>query len=279
MRHDPARFRPRDLRAFEDGRRLREEAARRRRQRHRVRSHRSGPHGPPRRAAPLVHATVILAMVIVVSAATAGPFSPGIGLVGILFALVALNRVTALRAVAASAAAAAPPLPPPPPPSDQRWTRARERFGALRGGYAAYECDPMQVLRLPALADVSVPSTARFVDAFAEAQALDTDAFPGSEHAERFVAAVDAAERAWGAARDAAERIRHSTLSPGERARVDRVVKLLTTARDSDSEPERLAAYALARAELRRLDQAGVLHVPLPAQAALDEAARGQLPS
>ncbi|MCO1654330.1 hypothetical protein [Pseudonocardia humida] len=279
MRHDPARFRPRDLRAFEDGRRLREEAARRRRQRHRVRARRPGPGRGGARAAPVVHAAGLLALLAVVSAATAGPLTPGFGLIGILFALVVLNRVLAWRMLTASPAVQVPPLAPPAPPPDRAWLGAKQRFAQLRGAYAGYECDPMQVLRLPALADVTVPSTARFVDAFAEAQALDTDAFPGPGHAERFTTAVDGAERAWGAARDAAERIRLSTLSPGERACVERIIKLLTTARDSDSEPERLAAYTRARAELLKLDQTGVLHVPLPAQAALEEAARGQLPS
>jgi len=136
----------------------------------------------------------------------------------------------------------------------------------------------MQVLRLPALADVTVPSTARFVDAFAEAQALDTDTFPGPEHGAGFVSAVDRAERAWRAAREAAERIRLSGLDPAERATVERIIKLLTTARDSDSEPERLAAYSRARTELAKLDRAGVVHVPLPARVALDAAARSQLP-
>ena len=116
----------------------------------------------------------------------------------------------------------------------------------------------MAVLRLPALADVSVPSTGRFVDAFAEAQALDTDAFPGGTHAPAYVAAVDRAERAWHAARQAAERIRLSTLTPAERATVERVIKLLTTARDSDNDAERLAAYSRARSELAKLDKAGV---------------------
>jgi hypothetical protein len=165
------------------------------------------------------------------------------------------------------------------PRPDRVWAHAQQRFHRLRSDYAAFECDAMQVLRLPALADVTVPSTGRFVDAFAEAQALDTDAFPGPGHATAFVAAVDRAERAWRAAREAAERIRLSGLDPAERATVERIIKLLTTARDSDNEPERLAAYTRARAELTKLDAAGVLHVPLPAQAALDEAARGQLPA
>ena len=279
VRHDPARFRPRDIRAFEDGRRLREQAMRRRRRRQGVRARPPGPARVGARATPVVHAAALLALVAVASAASATPHGPGFGLIGFLFALVVLNRVMAWRVLTAAAAVPVPVLPPPAPAPDVVWDGAHERFGRLRGAFAAFECDPMQVLRLPALADVTVPSTARFVDAFAEAQALDSDAFPGSAHAERFTAAVDGAERAWQAARDAAERIRLSGLDPAERATVERIIKLLTTARDSDSEPERLAAYTRARAELTKLDAAGVLHVPLPAQAALDEAARGQLPA
>ena len=98
-------------------------------------------------------------------------------------------------------------------------------------------------------------------------------------HAAAFVAAVERAERAWRAARDAAERIRLSNLTPEERSAVERVIKLLTTARDSDNDAERLAAYARARNELARLDRAGVIHMPRTAQAALDVAGRGQLPA
>jgi hypothetical protein len=184
------------------------------------------------------------------------------------------------------AATQAPPPPPPavvrpgsppPPRPETTWADAWERFDRLSTEYAAFECDAMAVLRLPALADVSVPSTARFVDAFAEAQALHTDRFPGPGHGTRFVGAVQRAEPAWRAAQDAARRIRLSGLDPAVRATVHRVIKLLTTARDSGSEPERLAAYSLARTELRKLDDAGVLSVPEPARAALDVAARGQL--
>jgi hypothetical protein len=198
----------------------------------------------------------------------------------IILALVAAGarRRRRARRIAAAGTAPIPARAPAPPRPEVAWGHARNRFHRLRAVYAEFECDPMQVLRLPALADVTVPSTARFVDAFAEAQALESDAFPGPQHAAHFAAAVDRAERSWRAAREAAERIRLSGLTPAERATVERVIKLLTTARDSDSEPERLAAYARARSELAKLDQAGVVHVPLPAQAALDEAARGQLP-
>jgi hypothetical protein len=172
-----------------------------------------------------------------------------------------------------------PPPRPVPPRPDEVWAHARARFARLRGEYAAHECDPMAVLRLPALSDVSVPSTGRFVEAFAEAQALETDAFPPSTHAAAFVTAVERADRAWRAARDAAERIRLSHLAPEERSAVERVIKLLTTARDSDNDAERLAAYARARSELARLDRAGVIHMPRTAQASLDVASRGQLPA
>lgn len=201
---------------------------------------------------------------------------------GLLFGLVVVLVAQQHRAARRRRLARALPPPAPvlqPPRLDVAWRRARERFATVRAEYACYECDAMNVLRLPALADVSVPSTARFVDAFAHAQALETDALPPPQHAAEFVAAVDRAARAWRAACDAAERIRLSGLSDTERSGVERAIKLLTTARDSDSDAERLAAYALARSELAKLEKAGVVHVPRPAQATLDAAARGQLPA
>jgi hypothetical protein len=208
---------------------------------------------------------------------------PGLALLVGASAFVLVRRRHRRRLAAAGTAPLprhpAPPPRPVPPRPEVGWSRARARFADLRSAYAAHECDPMAVLRLPALSDVTVPSTARFVDAFAEAQALETDLFPPPPHAMAFARAVDKAERAWQAACDAAERIRLSALTPDERRTIERVVKLLTTARDSDSDPERHAAYALARTELDKLDRAGVVHVPRLAKAALDSAARGSLPA
>jgi hypothetical protein len=194
-------------------------------------------------------------------------------------AVVVTHRVS--RSVRSGAAGIAPlPARPAAPRPDVSWARARSRFDQLCVEYAAYECDPISVLRLPALSDVTVPSTGRFVEALAEAQALQTDAIPGPDaHATGFVAAVERADRAWRAARAAAERIRLSGLSPTEHGTVERVIKLLTTARDSDNDAERLAAYSRTRSELAKLDRAGVVHVPRAAQAALDSAARGELPA
>jgi hypothetical protein len=194
----------------------------------------------------------------------------------------AAGPVRALQVGSVQARRAARPGPRPEVEPGARpgpdWAAARRRFHRLGTEYAGFECDPMAVLRLPALADVAVGSTGRFVEAFAHAQALETAVPPGTEHARQFVAAVDHAERRWQAAKDAAERLHLSGFPPAERAAVERTVKLLTTARGSDSEPERRAAYSLARAELARLDRSGVLHMPEQARAALDVAARGELP-
>lgn len=171
----------------------------------------------------------------------------------------------------------APPLARPRPVPD--WSATRARFAELRGEYGQFECDPLAVLRLPALTDVTVPATGRFVDAFAEAQALDTDSEPPLAHRERFATAVDQAWRAWHAARDAAERIRLAGIPPHERATVQRAIKLLTMAGDCDHDVERTAAYAKARAELAKLDRVGALRLPPAAVAALDTASRGQLPA
>jgi hypothetical protein len=268
--------------AFADGRRLRDRSV----YRHRHHPHRRHTDRLGRRGG---HPPVIVLVPVIILVATAVGTAATLAVLAVLTLLpllvlavatyLGVRRGRRLRRGGAAGTAPVPARPAARSRPDLVWSRARDRFHQLRADYAAFECDAMQVLRLPALADVSVASTARFVDAFAEAQALESDRFPGEGHAAEFVRAVDRAERAWRAARDAAGRIRLSGLEPGECAAVERIIKLLTTARDSDSEPERHAAYNRARSELTKLDRAGVLHVPLPAQAALDEVARGQLPT
>jgi hypothetical protein len=167
-----------------------------------------------------------------------------------------------------------PPLAPGPD-----WQVTRARFAQLRSEYGQFECDPLAVLRLPALTDVTVPSTGRFVEAFAQAQALDTDTEPPLAHRVHFATAVDQACRAWQAARDAAQRIQLAGIPAQERATVARAIKLLTVAQDSTHDAERTAAYAKARAELAKLDRNGTLRLPPAATAALDAAARSQLPA
>lgn len=169
------------------------------------------------------------------------------------------------------------PAPGPTTPAPG-WEATRAGFARLQQEYARFECDALAVLRTPALTDVTVPSTGRFVEAFAEAQALDSEAEPSVAHRASFAAAVDRAWRAWHAATDAAERIRLAGIPQGERAAVERAIKLLSVARDSGNDAERTAAYARARAELAKLERSGALRLPPAAAAALQRAARGQLP-
>ncbi|MGH3852572.1 MAG: hypothetical protein ACRDR6_03555 [Pseudonocardiaceae bacterium] len=231
------------------------------------------PVGPPLMLLCAVALAAIIAIATLV-AAVAPPVLFGVGAVVVMRHL----RRGHLRAAGWRRPGAMPPPVAPAQPAPD-WPAARARFAELRGEYGKFECDPLAVLRLPALADVTVPSTGRFVDAFAEAQALDTDGEPPPAHRARFATAVDQAWHAWHAARDAAERIRLAGIPEHERATVHRAIKLLTMARDSDHDAERLAAYAKARAELAKLDRGGTLRLPPAAAAALDAAARGQLPA
>ena len=198
-----------------------------------------------------------------IPSSSSGAGSPGVGSSGVGSSGVGSSGV-ASSGVAPSSGAAGAGRPGPAGSARPQvaWAAARADLDRVAREYAEFESDPGRVLGLPALADVTVPSTARFVDAFAAATALATDRYPEPGHAARFVTAVAAADRTWLAAGEAAERIGHSRLAAAERGAVERVRKLLTTAHDSDSEPERLAAYALARDELTRLDRTGVVRVP-----------------
>jgi hypothetical protein len=158
-----------------------------------------------------------------------------------------------------------------------RWDAAVARYAETARAYAAYECDPMAVLHRPALADVGEAATARFVDAFAEATALVTEAYPGPQAAERFVAAAERAERAWTAAVDAADRVRAARFAPGERALLEQTLALLSLARSSPHEAERRSAYERARRRLADLERRTGWAVPRPAAELLATRARGRL--
>lgn len=229
----------------------------------------------------LMVAWLVTAVSVVVGLAVSGLGTTTGGLLGMVIFVIAL---IAHFCISAHRQAGEPRGEPRLAAPDWRaeWRASRRRFDALRAQYAAYECDPLAVLRLPALADVNVASTARFVDAFAQAQGLHSereDPEPPEDYATSYSRAVERAWQSWRAAKDAAERIRMSGLSPTERATVQRIIKLLTTAQDSDNGAERHIAYAKARAELAKLEHAGTLHLPRLALAALDASARPRLPT
>ena len=161
----------------------------------------------------------------------------------------------------------------------QRWDAAVARYAQTAQAYAAFECDPAAVLHRPALADVGEAATARFVDAFAEATALLTDAYPGPQAGERFVAAAERADRAWSAAVDAADRVRAGRFAPGVRALLELTLALLALARSSPHEAERRGAYERARRRLADLERRTGWALPRPAGELLAARARGMLPA
>jgi hypothetical protein len=136
-----------------------------------------------------------------------------------------------------------------------RWEKARERYGKVAAEYGAYESDALQVLRLPALADPEVPSTGRFIGAFHEAMALQTETFPPEAMAERFIVATETAVQAWDAAREAAEKLRASRFTAEERALIGQGIKLLELAEGGATPAEQEAAFAAARQVLARLER------------------------
>ena len=86
-----------------------------------------------------------------------------------------------------------------------RWHLARRRFGELQAEYAAFEASRAAVAARPALADVTVPATARFVQALGDAEFLATDTEPAPPRRAEFTAAVDRASAAWEDAQRVAE--------------------------------------------------------------------------
>jgi hypothetical protein len=164
-----------------------------------------------------------------------------------------------------------------PDPWRARWDDAVERHRATAQAFSEFECDLRAVLRLPALADVEQPATARFVDAFAEANALRTEQFPGPECAQRFVTAVEHAEQGWAAAVEAAERKRDTRFAPGERRLIAQVETLLEVAASSQYESERRTAYQQAQRRLAELERRTGWRLPRPAALALEQRARSLL--
>ncbi|MGI5125561.1 hypothetical protein ACQEVB_01985 [Pseudonocardia sp. CA-107938] len=238
------------------------------------------PRPPTRTEAALLLAFVtVLSFVTTAVALVVLVVKPG-NFLSVLPLLIAFYGVTAIlfftRREAIGGQDPAPPVVMGPADLAKAHGAARRRLATLRAEYAAFESDAVQVLRLPALVDVSVPSTARFVEDLAAALVLDA-ATPRSVAALReYTSAVDRARRSWVAAREAARRIRDTTLAPGEHAAVRRVLRLLDLAADNDNEAERRLAYTRALDELTKLSGSGTLNVPPAAMATLAARAQGE---
>lgn len=101
-----------------------------------------------------------------------------------------------------------------------RWHLARDRFATLQAEYAAFEADRDAVAARPALADVTVPATARFVQAMGDAEFLATAEEPAGPRRAEFAAAVDRAASAWEDAQRVAEGLAQADRA--DRAQADR---------------------------------------------------------
>jgi hypothetical protein len=155
-----------------------------------------------------------------------------------------------------------------------RWRAAMAGQARVAQSFAAYECDPGAVLRLPALADVRQPATADFVVAFATAEALRTDRYPGPAVAERFTMAAQHAAHAWTAAVEAAERWRQARFEPGEQALLAQAASLLALARSTPHAGERAVAYRRTAEHLAELDRRCGWSLPPRTADRLDEELR-----
>lgn len=136
-----------------------------------------------------------------------------------------------------------------------RWHLARDRFAALQREYAAFEADPRAVAARPALTDVTVPSTARFVQAYGDAEFLRTDDEPGGPRRVDFANAVDRAVDAWQNAGTVADGLARAQHDQHDRHREDDPREDETRAVDPPRRPDTATGrteYADAADALRR---------------------------
>jgi hypothetical protein len=132
-----------------------------------------------------------------------------------------------------------------------RWRLARDRFAALQRDYAAFEADPGAVAARPALTDVTVPATARFVQALGDAEYLRTDDEPVGPRRAEFANAVERAVAAWDNACSVADGLAraHGAIPPAYETRAVDPPRRPTTATERGEYAD--AAEAVRRAAVR----------------------------
>lgn len=122
-------------------------------------------------------------------------------------------------------------------------------FGSVKSAYAGYELDARKLLAYPALIDPQDPISATWYEVFGQACALepeDSTLCPPA-HADRFITAVLAAEKAWEAAEANARAVALDHLDAEQRNRLRRARRALDLALDPGTPAgEREAALAAA---------------------------------
>lgn len=160
-----------------------------------------------------------------------------------------------------------------------QWAQGWARWCAIDDAWADIVCDPLSALTHSELLDVTLPRTAAFVTAFAEAK----DAMAGRTVATTpvdlsgLLRLINTAETTWVEARDHAEHAGYNWLPETERAKAALAEKLLVLAADGTAPmPERANAAAKAS---RLLEQITTVRLPEKARTELTSLARKALPA
>lgn len=162
---------------------------------------------------------------------------------------------------------------------EEQWQDAWRRWCAIDDAWTDLMCDPYAALTHSELLDVTLPRTAAFVAAYAEAR----DAMTGRTAATtpddltRLVRLVTSTETAWTEARDHAAHAGYAWLPEAECTLAATADKALTLAFDTTAEPgERANAAARAARLLARIT---TVRLPDKAHAEIAHISRKALPS
>lgn len=153
-----------------------------------------------------------------------------------------------------------------------RLAQANEVHGDVLAEYTKVEIDPITLLDMPELLNVTNPVTRAFHDAMAEAwDAADrAETSKSADDIEAFATAARTMRRRWDDARHHATAVGHRNLSDGDSKSVRRAQMLLRTATDSAATAaERENAYQRAAAKLE-----GICVLPRKALAAIETQVR-----
>ncbi|GAB3298676.1 hypothetical protein EK0264_17160 [Epidermidibacterium keratini] len=147
--------------------------------------------------------------------------------------------------------------------ADRLWDSAMARHDEVLAAYAPYEMDPVTALTYPAISDVSVPETADFFEALADATALRPED-PASAGAilEQYRAAVRRLTQTWRTAERKARQVGTDLLADDDARRLRQATKLLGHAEGAANAAERASYLRGARELIERLIERGAITAP-----------------
>lgn len=157
---------------------------------------------------------------------------------------------------------------------DEQWTDAWQRWCAIDDAWTDLMCDPIAALTHAELLDVTLPRTAAFVTAYADAR----DAMTGRTAAttpvdlSRLIRLVDTTQTAWTEAHEHAEHAGYAWLPEAERKKAATAEAAMLLAIDKDA-PMGERANAAAQAA-RLMGQITTVRLPKKARGELDTVAR-----